>query len=33
MSGGEAAYLVLVILAVCLFAGVLGYEAWRNRQH
>jgi hypothetical protein len=33
MSGIESAYLTLVILAACLFAAALGYQAWRNRQH
>jgi len=32
MNGGETAYLLLVIAAVCVFMGVMAYEAYRNRH-
>lgn len=32
MNGGETAYLLLVIAAVCVFMGVMAYEQFRNSQ-
>ncbi len=32
MDGAETAYLVMVIVAVCLFMAVLGFEAYKNRH-
>jgi len=33
MTGGETIYLLLVIAAVCIFMGVMGFEAYSNRHH
>jgi len=30
MSGGEAAYLIMMLVAVTIFAATLAWASWRN---